>query len=589
LISLIGIAFYGGETLRAFVAVVLAALGLASGYVGSLSGLSAATTSGLKKVTADQLTTAQKWLSKHDLFAPLACAIAIVCLSLAIASLTSGIRGHLYASLQGGPKVAQSSVSNALTSGTVTPATANTEESGISWAVRSGLMTLHIDTRFLDAAPLHQPSPTEAGRVDQLKKSFIANILVLLTALLIATLANLFINVNTFSLHGMYRMRLTRAYLGASNFARHPDNFTNFDSHDNIYDNTPLHVINTSLNVVATSNLAWQQRKAESFTFSPISAGSWRLGYLPTAMYGGSRGVTLGTAMAISGAAFSPNMGYNSSPLVTLLMTFFNARLGWWLPNPIWPVLKAESANGDTPLTSPVTLGSILKQSGEANFLRRSSPLCALFILIYEALGRTDDKYKWIELTDGGHFENLGLYEMVLRRCRYIVVVDADADSNFEFEDLGNAIRKIEIDLGVPIRFPDYPDGLPMKHRMDRSNHYCALGDILYTRVDKAPDSSGKDKDGDKDKQEDIVDGKLLYIKPCLNGSEPLGVRAYANAHPKFPHEATINQFFNEPQFESYRNLGSWEFASIVGEFLQGQKPTGNDIQTLFDGINKTA
>ena len=595
LISLIGIAFYGGETLRAFVAVVLAALGLASGYVGSLSGLSAATTSGLKKVTADQLTTAQKWLSKHDLFAPLACAIAIVCLSLAIASLTSGIRGHLYASLQGGPKVAQSSVSNALTSGTVTPATANTEESGISWAVRSGLMTLHIDTRFLDAAPLHQPSPTEAGRVDQLKKSFIANILVLLTALLIATLANLFINVNTFSLHGMYRMRLTRAYLGASNFARHPDNFTNFDSHDNIYEtdiarhNTPLHVINTSLNVVATSNLAWQQRKAESFTFSPISAGSWRLGYLPTAMYGGSRGVTLGTAMAISGAAFSPNMGYNSSPLVTLLMTFFNARLGWWLPNPIWPVLKAESANGDTPLTSPVTLGSILKQSGEANFLRRSSPLCALFILIYEALGRTDDKYKWIELTDGGHFENLGLYEMVLRRCRYIVVVDADADSNFEFEDLGNAIRKVEIDLGVPIRFPGYPDGLPMKHRMDRSNHYCALGDILYTRVDKAPDSSGKDKDGDKDKQEDIVDGKLLYIKPCLNGSEPLGVRAYANAHPKFPHEATINQFFNEPQFESYRNLGSWEFASIVGEFLQGQKPTGNDIQTLFDGINKTA
>ncbi len=595
LVALIGIAFYGGETLRAVVAAVLAALGLASGYVGSLSGLSAATTSGLKKVTLDQLTTAQKWLSKHDLFAPTACVIAIVCLSLAIASLTTGIRTHVYASLQDGPKVAQSSLPNAQASNTTTPVTAKTEESGISWAVRSSLLAFHMDTRFLDAAPLGRPAPTEAGRVDQLKKSFIANILILLAALLMATVANLFINVNTFSLHGMYRMRLTRAYLGASNFARHPDNFTNFDSHDNRYEteiarhDTPLHVINTALNTVATSNLAWQQRKAESFTFSPISAGSWRLGYLPTSMYGGSRGVTLGTAMAISGAAFNPNMGYNSSPLVTLLMTFFNARLGWWLPNPIWPVLKAESANGNTPPTSPVTLGSIVSQSGAASFLRRSSPICALFILIYEALGRTDDKYKWIELTDGGHFENLGLYEMVLRRCRYIVVVDADADSNFEFEDLGNAVRKIEIDLGVPIRFPDYAGGLPMKHGIDGTNHYCALGDILYTRIDKAPETEDKDKDGGKVKEQIIADGKLLYIKPCLKGSEPLGVRAYANAHPKFPHEATINQFFNEPQFESYRNLGSWEFASIVNEFVPGAKPAGNDIQTLFDGINKTA
>lgn len=197
--------------------------------------------------------------------------------------------------------------------------------------------------------------------------------------------------------------------------------------------------------------------------------------------------------------------------------------------------------------------------------------------LINEALGRTDDKYKWIELTDGGHFENLGLYEMVMRRCRYIVLVDSDADGDFEFEDLGNALRKIEIDFGVPIRFPKYPSGLPMKRGIDGSNVYYALGNIYYDCVDSDPESSCSSE------QQGIHNGKILYIKPCLSGSEPQGIRAYAKTHSDFPHESTINQFFNEAQFESYRSLGSWEFASIVDEFSQGPDAPGNDIQTLFD------
>jgi hypothetical protein len=89
-----------------------------------------------------------------------------------------------------------------------------------------------------------------------------------------------------------------------------------------VHRHAPLHVANTALNLVATSNLAWQQRKAESFTFTPLNAGSSSLGYLPTALYGGDKGVTLGTALSISGAAFNPNMGYCSSPLVTLLIFF---------------------------------------------------------------------------------------------------------------------------------------------------------------------------------------------------------------------------------------------------------------------------
>ncbi len=160
----------------------------------------------------------------------------------------------------------------------------------------------------------------------------------------------------------------------------------------------PLHVVSAALNLVAGNNLAWQERKAETFTFSPLHSGSYRLGYRPTVEYGGDTGVTLGTAMTISGAAASPNMGYHTSAPLAFLMTLFNVRLGWWLGNP--------------------------GVSGKWTF-RRNSPRNALMPLIAESLGKTNDTYSYVYLSDGGHFENLGLYEMVLRRVHYIVVSDA--------------------------------------------------------------------------------------------------------------------------------------------------------------------
>ena len=437
-------------------------------------------------------------------------------------------------------------------------------------------------------------------------------------AAVLAVLANWFINVNTFSLHGMYRMRLTRAFLGASNFARHPDAFTNFDHNDDVReaqmpcaprddhtdksDAAPIHIINTALNLVATRNLAWQQRKAESFTFSPVSCGSWRLGYVPTPNYGDSGGVSLGTAMAISGAAFNPNMGCNSSPLVTFLMTFFNARLGWWLPNPLWPEMKrsqlqkeftqkllkinepAEQAGqqrslkfwceGDTSWVShPINVAVENEEERlKHNFLRKSGPDWALMPLIDEALGKTDDICKWIELSDGGHFENLGLYEMVMRRCHSIVVVDCDADAHFHFEDLGNALRKIKIDLGIPITFDGYPTGLPMSKDPKQCTVYCLEGTIRYSEVD------GRAEVGKN------LNGKLIYIKPVMIGSEPPDVSAYHCAHPEFPHESTANQFFKEAQFESYRNLGSWATATITQEYTERIRP-GCDMDAFIEAV----
>ncbi|HUK92342.1 MAG TPA: hypothetical protein VLZ81_18210, partial [Blastocatellia bacterium] len=227
---------------------------------------------------------------------------------------------------------------------------------------------------------------------------------------LISCIMALIVNINRFSLHAMYRNRLIRAYLGASNTHRRPNKFTGFDPDDNIHmhDLWPkneagaprtklLHVINMALNLVGGEKLAWQERKAESFTVSPLHSGSYALGYRGSKDYGGRDGITLGTAMAISGAAASPNMGYYSSPVVTFLMALFNARLGWWLGNPGEP--------------------------GERTY-KLQGPGFALKPMVSETLGMTTDRSSYVYLSDGGHFENLGLYEMVRRRCHFIVAID---------------------------------------------------------------------------------------------------------------------------------------------------------------------
>jgi hypothetical protein len=282
----------------------------------------------------------------------------------------------------------------------------------------------------------------------------------------------------------------------------------------------PMHMINAALNLVSGDNLAWQERKAETFTFSPLHSGSYRLGYRPTVEYGGQTGVTIGTAMTISGAAASPNMGYHSSAPLAFLMALFNVRLGWWLGNPGVP--------------------------GKRTF-HRDSPLNALRPLIAEAMGKTNDTHSYVYLSDGGHFENLGLYEMVLRRRAFILVTDAGCDPHYKFDDLGNAIRKIRTDFGIPIEMDEpmyiYPRGVD-----EPGGKYCATGRIRYSCVD-----------GDG-----VDDGHLLYIKPAVYLSEPKDIYNYAKRSNEFPHESTADQFFTESQFESYRMLGSHVIDDIV-------------------------
>jgi len=357
------------------------------------------------------------------------------------------------------------------------------------------------------------------------------------------------VDINEFSMHRLYRNRLVRAYLGASvdpgERSERVQPFTGFSLDDILITDlapttpddpgsaryaAPLHLINTTLNLVGGEELAWQERKGASFVLSPLYSGfrtaedqgtssGGPFGYRRSHGYGSDpKKLTLGSAFTISGAAASPNMGFRSSPALAFLLTVFNVRLGWWLGNPSHP-----------------------------GTWRSSGPLFGPLHLLYEVFGLTSDRNKYVYLSDGGHFENLGIYELVKRRCRLIVASDAGADPEMEFQDLGNAIRKCRTDLGIEIDLR--PVALRPSEDTRLSTWHCAVGTIHYD--DRHP-GQGK--------------GTLLYLKTSMTGDEPEDVRNYRRQNPEFPHQSTGDQFFDESQFESYRKLGHHVVSSALEE-----------------------
>lgn len=151
-----------------------------------------------------------------------------------------------------------------------------------------------------------------------------------------------------------------------------------------------------------------------------------------------------------------------------------------------------------------------------------------------EMLNGTRAHADWVHLSDGGHFENLALYELIRRECPYIIVSDCGADESIEFADLGNAIRRIREDFGVEIEI----DVEPLRPRDGVSKQHVVAGTIHY------------------DGFEGLRKGILLYVKPTMTGDEPPDIQHYRSRNPAFPHESTGDQFFDEAQWESYRRLG---------------------------------
>jgi hypothetical protein len=385
--------------------------------------------------------------------------------------------------------------------------------------------------------------------------------------------AALFVNINRFSLYDLYRMRLTREFLGASNGKHRPEVWTGFDERDDIplaqlwpsggpKDNQRrlYPVINATLNMAATKRLDWQERKAVSFVFTPHYCGSGatdELGFRPTQDYAG--GINLGWAMSVSGAAVSPNAGYSTLPGLALLMTLFNLRLGVWSGNP----------------------GSAGRDSWQLR-----GPRFGLRPLLSEALARTNDQSKYVYLSDGGHFDNLGLYEMLRRRCRFIVVSDATSDPDYVYADLGSVMRKAAIDFGIRITFRHLDMGRPDNTAVKGA--YSALAVIEYP--EKKPDRERK-PDPKRKSDEERQCGYLLYVKSYCGGlQEPADVRAYGHANPAFPHDTTFDQFFGEAQFESYRALGCYtmmELGRRAGFAAVSSDGKPASLRDFFDGARE--
>jgi hypothetical protein len=369
---------------------------------------------------------------------------------------------------------------------------------------------------------------------------------------------------NSLSLHLFYKSRLVRAYLGASNLLRGErlKEVTEAAEQDdvplhalrNCERHAPYHLINTTLNLVGGRDLATAQRSSAYFLLSKRFCGSTRTGYRPTEGYMGGR-MTLGTALAVSGAAASPNMGAMTlTSSLAMLMTLLNVRLGFWAPTP------------------------------NKNQWREPSARLWPFYVLREFLSQTTDLSAYCYLTDGGHFDNTGLYSLVERGCSYIVVADCGADPRPCFQDLGTAIRRCRIDFNAEIDL----DISPLERTKEKGNlpeQFVVVGAIRYDEDhlnSLLPQAARGTPEGQAWIEEHRM-GRIVVFKPALTAvkREKPDVRQYGLENDGFPQQATIDLWYDEAQFESYRRLGQ----SSVQSFLDGRAPRDGkplDLDKLF-------
>ena len=324
------------------------------------------------------------------------------------------------------------------------------------------------------------------------------------------------ININFSSPHLYYRDRLVRTYLARQ--ARDQVNSQLRLSAMNAENKAPLHLINATVNLPGSRDDELRGRTADFFTFGRSFCGGPLTGWSPTAAWeANDPHLDLGTAMAISAAAAAPRMGRVTSARYSAILAMLNVRLGYWLRRP-----GKSRWFGRVP--------------GAPYFLR-------------ELLGWMDERAAFINLSDGGHLENIGLYELLRRRCRYIVVIDGEEDPEHRFDGLLNAVQMAHIDLGVSIS-PDLADLRRGQDRFKRAHFIMAHIDY-----------GGK------------VKGLLLVLKLAMTGNEPEVLKTFQDANPSFPHQSTGKQVFSEAQFEAYRALGQHAAEAALDPLLAGETP----------------
>jgi hypothetical protein len=423
--------------------------------------------------------------------------------------------------------------------------------------------------------------------------------------------------INQSSLYSMYSARLTRAYLGASNPRRKGgggERITEVAPGDNIDaadywpppveidpKARPLHLINVTINetVDGRSNVQRQDRKGTGLALGPcaLSVGIRHHAVFPShAVFrpldsadsrppgsvvvfpqgtggvdgrgyrvfadadgegwkGGER-LAVGAWTGISGAAFSTGLGARTSLGLSLLCGLTNVRLGYWWNSGVDPGGRSGRRRPWLP--------------------ERLFPVQSYFLSEFLSRFYGTSRKHWY-LSDGGHFENMGAYELIRRRLGRIVLIDAEADPDYTFDGLANLVRKARLDFGAEIEFL----GEPALDRAVPQSHRRLFGTLEQLRRGKWSQEPVKERLIDQLRLtvEEPVDearhslahaalarvtfldepgweGWLLYIKPTLVGDEPADILQYHRAHLPFPQETTADQFFDEAQWESYRMLG---------------------------------
>ncbi|MGA3023549.1 MAG: hypothetical protein ABSF98_02140 [Bryobacteraceae bacterium] len=340
--------------------------------------------------------------------------------------------------------------------------------------------------------------------------------------------------VNSSSMHRYYLARLAETFLGEAP-AGAPKGFRAFSSSGMLPDRLRLHqlrpsegyqgpvlLINCCLN--SRSREDPRARLGENFIFAPQGCG-----YFPSDgdgttgifqdparyFYSGEEGISLASSMAISGSALASGMGYLTSFRTRLSHTVFNIRLGWWFCNPRYP--------------------------GAWN---QSIPRSRISCFMKELLGNMTDRDPFVYLSDGGHFDNLGAYELFRRRCHVVIVSDASQDKDRMLTSLAHTVSKVRTDLGVEIEFDEDQD----VYRTNTPDGRVSVGRIKYP-----------------DQQEGI----LIYVKPEVLGTEPVDVVGYSRRHPAFPHDPTSRQWLSESQFEAYRRLGELSGEAVAEQYWE--------------------
>ncbi len=526
---------------------------------------------------------------------------------------------------------------------------------------------------------------------------------IVIAALEISLYCWLAVDVNQTSINSLYRDRLASAYLIGVDTEGDIDieqdinlqEICNYDAGSS----APYHLINVALNLQATKDPDIRDRNSDFFIFSKRFIGGGRTGYCRSEnMEAVFAQMDLGTAMAISAAAASPNMGRAGSSMMAAFLTLLNIRLGFWVPHPdrlekylarkkytesddemmrfddhvflgeipeiakrryqayhpgeprpmadmIKPTVAhnmvglAFSGGGirsatinlgivqelhrrgvfqhvdymstvsgggylgssistlmrhkvapyaefdgkvrisqDRPKTVTVESGGTEMRRQEHGFapfarfapeledgmqvqagqmlLDRTGPagrdrfvsLMDSFswrvrpnALRREMFSKLDETTDWINLSDGGHIENLAGMELLRRRCKIIIIGDGEADPNMAFNGLATLIRFARLDLGVNIDIDITP--IKLRSKNQTSKQHFAIGRITYPAVEEYGIDTPET-------------GYLVYLKSSMTGDEDAVIEEYQSRNPTFPHESTADQLFDEGQFEAYRALG---------------------------------